>query len=484
MRYYNCFYICGNTVLGGNNVFEEVKGERLWGIYSYSNFYRDYRYLQDDKTVLKNPHKGWYWHFIDNGLSSLKYRDNIGDDTMLDFPCLNHLYLRFDWGDIEKQEGVFDWSYIDSVMDKWGKLGYTFSLRICCYETGMKYATPEWVKDAGANGYTCSCNCWQPDYNDAIFLDKLENFLKECSYKFNNNPLVEYVDVGTYGTWGEGHLGYGSERWFGTDVLIKHINLHLKYFPKKYVLVNDHMINCSVNENGTRRRELLNYCIGKGMGIRDDSILCPFYTKGKGIGYDTIYTPFMFEAFYSQAPTDIEIDHYTNIDDDEFKTGLPLIECLKRVHATYCGFHGYPRPWLEKNKHLTEYLANRLGYWYFLDAIDLPDCVSGLPTVAEFVFTNKGFCHAYYPYDFKVRLKNETGIYDIGCFNGINKEIEAESSKSFKLNLDFSKVPEGEYELQIGMFEEERPILLGFRDICKTDDGYYLIDSLDVKKQL
>ena len=48
MRYYNCFYICGNTVLGGNNVFEEVKGERLWGIYSYSNFYRDYRYLQDE----------------------------------------------------------------------------------------------------------------------------------------------------------------------------------------------------------------------------------------------------------------------------------------------------------------------------------------------------------------------------------------------------------------------------------------------------
>ena len=84
----------------------------------------------------------------------------------------------------------------------------------------------------------------------------------------------------------------------------------------------------------------------------------------------------------------------------------------------------------------------------------------------------------------RLRLKNETGIYDIGCFNGINKEIEAESSKSFKLKLDFSKVPEGEYELQIGMFEEERPILLGFRAICKTDDGYYLIDSLDVKKQL
>lgn len=464
-------------------MFEKIKGERVRGIYSSSESYRDYRYLQDDKRVLKNPHKGWYWHFIDNGFYDIKYRENIVEDTLLDFPCLNHLYLRFDWSDIEKQEGFYDWSYIDSVMDKWGKLGYRFSIRICCYETGIKYATPEWVEKLGANGYICDNGCWQPDYGDPIFLEKLENFLKECSDKFNANPLIEYIDVGTYGTWGEGHLGYGSKKSFSTDIIIKHINLHLKYFSNKYVLVNDHMINCSINENGTRRRELLNYCVGKGMGIRDDSILSPFYTQGDNVGYDTIYTPFMFDLFYSQAPVDIETEHYSSIEEEQFKNGLPLIECLKRVHASYCGFHWYPRPWLEKNRYLADYLANRLGYWYFLDAIDMPECVSGLYTVAEFTFTNKGFCHAYYPYDFKVRLKNNTGIYEIGCFRGKNQEIEAESSKTFRLKLDFSNVPEGKYELQIGMFEGERPILLGFKEVCNTEGGYYLIDSLDVKKQ-
>ena len=30
--------------------------------------------MRDEKTVLKNPHKGWYWHFIDNGFANIKYQ--------------------------------------------------------------------------------------------------------------------------------------------------------------------------------------------------------------------------------------------------------------------------------------------------------------------------------------------------------------------------------------------------------------------------
>ena len=74
--------------------------------------YRDLRSLQDDRTVLRNPHKGWYWHYIDNGYGRDNYRKLHDPADMLeDFPGLNHLYLRFDWGDIEKEEGVVpDWS--------------------------------------------------------------------------------------------------------------------------------------------------------------------------------------------------------------------------------------------------------------------------------------------------------------------------------------------------------------------------------------
>ena len=112
----------------------------------------DLRLLVDDKTVLKNPHKGWFWHFIDNGYGRPFYRDGYEDDPVLDFPGLNHLYLRFDWGDVEKEEGVYDFSYLDEIMEKWGAYGYTFALRVVTYEgdPNLNYATPAYVYEKGA----------------------------------------------------------------------------------------------------------------------------------------------------------------------------------------------------------------------------------------------------------------------------------------------------------------------------------------------
>ena len=462
-------------------MFSDITKPSFIGRYSASEYYRDYRYLQDDKIVLKNPHKGWYWHFIDNGFMRPNYRQNIGDDTMLDFPGLNHLYLRFDWGDIEKEEGVYDWGYIDSIIEKWGALGYTFALRLCSYEAApILYATPEWVRRAGAKGYECAGGAWQPDYGDAIYLEKLENFMKEFGRKFNGNPSIEFVDVGTYGTWGEGHTGCG-DGIFSTDVLIKHINLHLKYFPDTYVIMNDDMINASLDENGTSKQYLLDYCAGKGMGFRDDSILCSFYTSTKKFGYDTIRTPFMFDRFYEQAPVDIESEHYTSITEDTYKMGLPLIEACRRSHATYCGFHAYPRPWLEKWPYLAEFLANKLGYWYFVDGAEIPECVSGLYTMARFYFQNKGFCHAYNAYDFKIKLVNEQGDYIVHCDKTMNLEIKAESCYDKMFRLDLRMVPQGDYTLCIGMFDGDKPIKLGFKDACLRDDGYYELDQVTVK---
>ena len=87
---------------------------------------------EDDKRVLKNPHKGWYWHYFDNGFKRPRTAINTRRGNLRKLPGLNHLYLRIDWADVQPGTRVFDWSEIDSVMEKWGALGYTFSFRVCC----------------------------------------------------------------------------------------------------------------------------------------------------------------------------------------------------------------------------------------------------------------------------------------------------------------------------------------------------------------
>ena len=277
--------------------------------------YRDLRSLQDDRTVLRNPHKGWYWHYIDNGYGRDNYRKLHDPADMLeDFPGLNHLYLRFDWGDIEKEEGVLDWSYIDEIMDKWGKAGYRFSFRVCTYEASnegsLAFATPKWVFDAGAKYRVCG-GAYEPDYGDPVFLEKLGAFMEAYGKKFNGHPLVETVDIGTFGTWGEGHTSNGSELVWPLSVMKKHIDLHAAYFPDTYLLLNDDYINHR-NECGDEENlRLMDYALQRGTGLCDDSVCVEYYSRH--CGYDTLRTPFMFDYFWKQAPVDLEFEQYAGM---------------------------------------------------------------------------------------------------------------------------------------------------------------------------
>jgi Indolepyruvate ferredoxin oxidoreductase, alpha and beta subunits len=445
--------------------------------------YIDLDKWQDDKTVLKNPHKGWYWHYIDNGYGRINYRQNLEScDYMKDFPGLNHLYLRFDWGDIEAEENVLDWSYIDSIMDEWGSQGYRFSFRICTYEgaahpDSIKYATPKWVYDAGAEYIELDGGRIEPVYSDPIYLEKLENFMKKYGEKFNNDDRVEFIDVGSFGTWGENHTFNGSGTIYPNEVLYKHILLHTKYFPDKYVLLNDDMVGHRGNEPEEEKQKIVDFAKTLGCGARDDSICVAGYSYN--YNYDTLRSPYFFEQLWRDAPVDIEYEHYTSVlkDKNVFRDGLPFIEALRNVHATYAGFHGLPRPWLENNYYLTEYIANRLGYWYFIDGIRLTDFVYGCNNYMEIIFENRGFAHAYNKYALKIKLTDSNDkeyifdAVDCDCRLWMPNEKHRE-----RIKLTTKDLPTGTYKIHCGLFEDERPIQFAMQAEREFNGWYYLSD--------
>lgn len=472
-------------------MYTDVKRNFMTYFYGDPEYYHDYKYLQDEFTVLSNPHKGWYWHYIDNGMTRCEfyqgrwhhsYCDAEDEFDITEFPGLHHLALRIDWYDIEKQEGVFDWSRIDEIFERYGKMGFKFNFRVCTYEgilhDDFGFATPEWVKDAGAEGWTESNGSWQPKYDDPIFLEKLENFMREFGGRYNNNPLVEYIDLGTIGIWGEGNAGH---QIYTIDMYKKHIDMHLKYFPDKTVMINDDIINCSSYNPSVNRKHVLDYALGKGMGFRDDSILWVGNTVGN-CGYDTMRTPFMFDLFAENAPVDIELDHLKQVNDDVYKDGMPIYESLKRAHATFCGFHCYPQEWVEKYPYLSKHIANKLGYWYFLNGAELPEFVSGLPAVAKFYFENKGFAKAYNCFTLKFRLVAENGKeFEIFSSDNINTNWLAEQVYKETLKFDLSDVPSGKYTLCVGLFEGDLPIKMGFKKECEMDGGFYGFDTVEVR---
>ncbi|MCC6355130.1 MAG: hypothetical protein IT577_14660, partial [Verrucomicrobiae bacterium] len=59
---------------------------------------RDLAPFHDAARALKNPHKGWYHHYPDNHIS--KY-EIARDADLLEFPGMDHLYLRLAWAYLE-----------------------------------------------------------------------------------------------------------------------------------------------------------------------------------------------------------------------------------------------------------------------------------------------------------------------------------------------------------------------------------------------
>ncbi|MDY4977101.1 MAG: DUF4832 domain-containing protein [Clostridia bacterium] len=444
-------------------------------------FYHDYRPLQDDKTVLSNPHKGWYYHYIDNGLTRPTYRDGATKEELLSIPGLRHLYLRFDWSDIEKEEGHFDWSPLEQIMEEFSDTGLTFSLRLCTYEAGKvcaEYATPRWVAEQcggvkvpkKTGGFS-----FEPDYGNPYFLEQLERFMEEYGRQYNGDPRIETVDIGTFGTWGEGHTSSGSCKKYNPEVLLKHINLHLKYFPDTQLLVNDDMLRHP--DDPAALAMLTEYCAGHGIGIRDDGVCVGYYAKT--FGYDTLCNHQIYQAFTPFAPCDLELEHYHMVKEDVLKDGLPFLEAMKTAKATYAGFHGYPQPWMSKHRYLTEYCANRLGYWYFINGLQLAQPVSGTIQPALLELENRGFAKGYHPYTLKLTAKNETGqSYLLNPCSPDSRDWEGTVSQ--RLQLDFRKVPPGSYRLCVGLYDQDRLVRLALRDDLLESDGSYCLESVTV----
>jgi len=184
----------------------------------------------------------------------------------------------------------------------------------------QQYATPKWVVEAGAKGgfYRSGKKVgpdgpWEPVFDDPVFIEKLENFLRTFGGRYDGKPWLRYVDIGSIGDWGEGHTHSGSRLEYGFELRKLHIDLHLKYFKKtKLVITDDYVYSIRDLKN---RDKLHRYILKQGISYRDDSPLVNGYVRGYADTY-TVRSPEFFEDAYLATPTVFELQHYGAVKND------------------------------------------------------------------------------------------------------------------------------------------------------------------------
>lgn len=362
---------------------------------------------QDDGRALVNPGMGWTLHYYSNAIEN--YGSKLEpSDTLDDWPGLSTIYLRVPWAFLEPQEGRFNWSLFDTPAQRWIAKGKKIAIRVSCCESWMRHATPKWVQDAGAKGVDfefgkgpcANGSLWEPDYQDPVFLQKLDRFLAALARRYDGNPNVAFIDIGSFGMWGEGHTGFGSRlnQMQTLEVVKKHIDLHIKHFRHTLLCISDDVAGS--NRGGQRFPET-DYAISKGVTLRDDSILVEPPPR-------SWYHAEMAQEFWPRWPVILEHEHYGPSKARNAWSGDLLLKSVEDYHASYMSIHWWPREMLRENRETVDRINRRLGYRIQLKSIAWPSTITaGQPFTVETSLANAGVAPCYAGGYWTMTLKDE-----------------------------------------------------------------------------
>lgn len=464
----------------------------------------DYIPQWDTIRVLENPHKGWYQHFYDNQIVKYKVQDK---ELFRNFPGMDHLYLRLAWSFLEPEEGKYNWALIDNIINEYVPEGYGISFSITSKETGkypivvgqqkngVQYATPVWVEKAGAKGVVTEAEgarSWSPQWDDPVYLEKLDNFHRAFAQKYDGKPWVRYVDIGSIGEWGEGHTSRSTQIPPTVKEVKENMDVYLKNYKHSLLVATDDLLYYGKPEVETQ--ELYKYAVENGMTIRDDSPLVDYYLDCYPDSWSVSH-PGFYDPLYKTKPTILEMQHYSMIKNDgnwKGKNGSEIIPkyghsaaemltgAIETMHATYIGFHGFVEEWYTENPDLACTLANKCGYWYFPVSCNYSPNMKKGENKLTICWTNKGVAPAYNVYSLLLQFthtqtgeKQEVIINDSGNMGWLpGKEYYKEYT--FTIPKDWKQ---GIYEVRFGLFHKDGKIDIGVSPTIQ-EEGYTQIGNI------
>ena len=324
------------------------------------------------REALVNPGMGMVYYHYSNRLWAYGLYTKPGD-TLDWYPGTSVAYLRVLWNDVEPREGEFRWDLFDGIVQNWAARGKQVAFRfICCNQT--ENATPDWVREAGAKGIWFegtagdpdSPRRWEPTYDDPVFLAKLENFLHAFAARYDGDPSVAFVDVGSFGLFGEGHTGRTARLSPEETARMSrlHMELYRKCLPRTYLVISDDVAG---SRDQAAKSPLMEWAHARQIGFRDDSLMC------SRLGWH--HAHWGRNAAEHRLPVVLETGHYDLCSARGNWRTDRLLESAVAHQASYYTIHGFPDQIAKKFRAEIEELNLRLGYRFVPKRIDYPETV-------------------------------------------------------------------------------------------------------------
>ena len=315
--------------------------------------------VEPSGNAVVNPHKGFVQYAWSSDYLENKYWDITlasGKNEAWDYCSV--VYTGCGWNAIQKGKNEYDWSIIDKLLQLCDKAGKTLAWRIIPVDGSSKDGdyVPSYIYDEGCKSVEtrikgADYKLRVPDWSDPIYIQACKDFAKAMAERYDGDKLVEFIDIRTFGNWGEWHCFQFEDIEMPSETIQKEMLAYYASVFKKTLLVVPS--DCS--------GEVYDYALSLGIAKRNDGLI-----QIKGRDED------LYKCYQAGLPAIGEnCDTYTNMlkqdDSDDWHQKWTLERwnnAINNSHMTYyeldrgdCGKIFYA-----DNAEAVKEMTNKLGY--------------------------------------------------------------------------------------------------------------------------
>ena len=431
---------------------------------STSNYTQHTIIPQTSNDVLLNPGKGWvlYGSPSDQDASTMAY-GTVG-------------YVRYDWSSIEPTEGHYNWSTIDYDMNAWVAQGKQFAFGVMNADSSSstQYVTPRWVFADGAASVRATTFDdltgkkgiqYEPVWNNPIFLRKVKDFLAALAQRYDNNPHIAYIDVRSYGNWGEQHVyGISPSVPLSAAGVQTHIQMYKDAFKHTQIIVpwgtSDY--------NST-----YDWAVNNGVGMRRDGILVD--SNGSELTRAEGKAPSVFEFYGS----------YQWLTANGNWDSTKLRQAVEIGKPSYIGMGQWgndAQALLSNEPTLIHDLANHMGYDFVLTSATLPTSInSNTPMNISLSWSNQGVSYLYKSASVAVALLDSSNnVVQKQWLTGSNPKTWAPGQTTTENgSVTFTGVNTTSYKIAVGLFQNTTDSNPTYKigNQGRTANGWYVLSN-------
>lgn len=362
----------------------------------------------------------------------------------------------FAWNRIESSKGNYNWNNLEK---DWGNIvetGKRVGFRISAAIPGEKdhIDIPQYLVDAGVELSEYLIDNKEglaPDWNNPLFLESHGEFIKALGNRYDNDPRVAWVDIGSYGFWGEWHV-WMNESLAATDqTKLTILDQYFDAFPTKPLVIafDDDLATKTV--------------IDAGHGVRNDCL----GTKESNDWYETSMNnidPNLSDRIWKTSIITGEFcgSNYGATEGTTARFDLNY-DFIKKHHWSWIGSAGGAITPVD-NKHLEDLnkLHKTLGYRYVIkDFIYEENINTGATLNFSVEIENKGVAPFYLKWPVVIYLKEQES----------NNEIFEEQNIDIRRWLPGINTIFGKFDIPTNLNPGIYEILLGIIDPLTNSPG-------------